>query len=368
MRILAIGVTARALAHSIAAAGHTPCAVDWFGDRDLVETCTALGIARLGLPFSAEALLEAARGLAPFDGLIPAGGLENAPDVVAALSKLGQLFGNSPACLAAVRNWDRVRRTLRGHGFQTPDSLPLDASVPLEGSWLWKPLRGGGGIGIEPAEPGSPPRPGCRLEARVQGQPGSALFLADGKRARLLGITDQIDELEGLSAPGFAYRGNILRNDVLPSGTERVTELCDLLVRSYGLLGLNGIDFIWSGAEPVALEINPRWTASAELWEQATGQSLVPFHLEAVVHRQLPESLPTFTGVFGKAILYGVRPGVWRFASGWRASGLRDVPHEGDPVIPGRPVCTVLAAGADAAEVHQQLSTRAQEVRRMWIV
>jgi uncharacterized protein len=370
VRLLAIGVSARALAQAITAAGHQPVAVDAFGDRDLVEGCDCRSLAAAGLLYSAENLVELARELAPCDGVILAGGMENAPRAVSALARSLRLAGNPPDVLARVREWARVAEAARAAGFTVPDGLPDGAVAPAEadGRWLQKPLHGGGGLGIRAATPGAPCAPGRRLERFVHGNCGSALFLAAGARgAYLLHITEQLTEMDELTAPGFAYRGNILRNDVAPGAAGRVAELCSWLAEAFGLVGCNGIDFIWQGEEPVLLEVNPRWVASAELWEQAAGIPLVAWHLKACWEGWLPAAPPVLHGCYGKAILYGDRDGVWRFDGDWRAAGLCDVPFPGTPVARGRPVCTVLAAGPTPEAVRRHLAERAANVRREWI-
>jgi predicted ATP-grasp superfamily ATP-dependent carboligase len=230
------------------------------------------------------------------------------------------------------------------------------------GRWVVKPLAGGGGVGVRFAEPGAPAPPGCRLERYVEGTPGSVFFVAAGGEAVALGVTEQVTGMPELAAPGFAYAGNILYGDPRP-----LQPLCDALAAWFGMVGLNGVDFVVTPDGPVVLEVNPRWTASMELWEQATGESLVALHVAAVCGGELPVRLPPVEGAWGKAILYGERPGIWRFHGDWRDFGLCDVPAAGAPVLPGRPVCTVLASGDTVSEVRERLAAKARRVRREWL-
>lgn len=363
MQPLLVGFTVRALAQSAVRAGARPVAVDYFGDRDLMEACPqAVSLERAGLPFSPEALAEAAEGCAG-DAVAYTGGLENHPQVVARLARRAPLLGNPPEVLAAVRDWRAVAAALALAGFRVPVTLPPGAAVPADGVWLEKPLAGAGGAGVALAEPGSVP-PATRLvQERVAGWPGSALFVAGGRQARLLGVTEQLAARPEFGSRGFRYTGNILLPSVPPLLRKRLAEMCQFLTERYGLVGLNGVDFVAAGAEAVPIEVNPRWTAAMELLEWATGCSLFALHLEGCAGR-CPPPLPAWTGYFGKAVVYGVAPGVWRFAGDWAAAGLRDVPQPGAPVAAGRPVCTVLAAGPDRDACLAALVARAAAIRR----
>lgn len=363
-----VGASVRALAQSLRAAGHEPVAVDHFGDRDLRETCETYALDRdLGLPrrhasFAVAVARLRARGVA-WDAVAYTGGLENAPHVVGRLARTGALLGNPPAALRAVRNWPALASGLAGEGFRVPRSLPAGDRVPLRGRWLLKPLRGAGGAGIRFAEPGEAVPRGRIAQEYLPGTPASALYLAAGGDAVLLGVTEQLAGRAELGAPGFAYAGNILLPRVSPSLESELTRLVRWLARSFGLAGLGGVDFVLTGAGPVPIEVNPRYTAAVELLEQATGRSLFPAHLAALAGR-LPAGRPRWEGFWGKAIVYATGDGAWRFDGDWAAARLRDVPAAGSPVRRGHPVCTVLAGGRDRETCLDALVRRVHAVRR----
>ena len=54
-----------------------------------------------------------------------------------------------------------------------------------------------------------------------------------------------------------------------------------LLAGHYSLVGLFGIDLVIQQQRPWFIELNPRYPASAEILERATGQSLVRLHVDA---------------------------------------------------------------------------------------
>ena len=47
----------------------------------------------------------------------------------------------------------------------------------------------------------------------------------------------------------------------------------------------------------------------------------------------------------------------------WAARGIRDVPHPGEPIAAGHPVCTLLATGRSPEAVLAELEARAAALR-----
>ena len=127
---------------------------------------------------------------------------------------------------------------------------------------------------MRPATSRSRPGPGMYLQPRIAGRAGSAVFLADGHRLRLLGM----NRLYPLAPARGDYRHAVVmctRPGSLPAGLWR-------LVRGTGLKGLCGMDFIvGSGGQMHILELNARPPASAELHTQ----SALTLHLQACAGR-----------------------------------------------------------------------------------
>ncbi|MDB4894303.1 MAG: uncharacterized protein JWN15_565 [Firmicutes bacterium] len=371
MRPLLAGFTVRALAESTVRAGALPVAVDYFGDRDLKAVCPeARSVARAGRAYDPRWLIDLAQELT-WDAVLYTGGLENHPGVVAEFARRAPLFGNSPAVLRSVRDWRQVSAGLAEAGFRVPMTLPPGATVPERGSWLVKPVAGSGGAGVAAAVAGDRPRPGKLIQERLPGAPGSALFVADGQRACLLGVTELLTPMPAFGGSAFQYAGNILLPDSAPALRARLEALCQALTARFGLAGVGGVDFIMADGEPVPLEVNPRYTAAMELLEDATGCNLFALHLDGCHGRwpaPLPPTLlPPWRGCYGKAIVYGDQPGTWRFDGDWAAEGIRDVPFPGDAVLAGRPVCTVVASGDTRDACLARLEARARAVREAYV-
>ena len=164
---------------------------------------------------------------------------------------------------------------------------------------------------------------------------------------------------------------------------DNASALCRVVAEEFGLVGVNGIDFIGRGPVAYAIEVNPRWSASMELVERAYGLRWA--------WRMEPRARPArcLRSIRVCAAWRGRR----RQGGGLRAAGrrgrrhtrvaslacpstrscpsrppralplevaeIRDVPHPGERIPAGRPVCTVLASGSDSAVCHAALGATA---------
>ena len=86
MRILLVGLTARALAESAVRAGCDILSVDYFGDLDTRRLGPNASLRERGTEYSAAALARVAREFS-YDAVAYGGGLENHPEAVEALAE-----------------------------------------------------------------------------------------------------------------------------------------------------------------------------------------------------------------------------------------------------------------------------------------
>jgi predicted ATP-grasp superfamily ATP-dependent carboligase len=376
MRVLIAGLSTRAIAESAAHSGHQVVTLDYFGDRDQRAQVENYALLRdFGLPFGAEALLQANRRLA-FEAVVYISNLENHPAVVEELARGRLLLGNEAATLRQVRDWRTLRTFCREAGIDCPRTLLAGEEREAEpaGHWLCKPVASGGGHGIRPWN-GQPLDQDHLLQATVEGRAASAAFVADGQRCVLLALTEQLIGREALGARGTTWCGNILPL-VTDSGGEaalldKVETIATQLVRRFGLKGVNGIDLVVVEGPsmqptPFLVEVNPRYSASMELAERAYGLGIYEIHVESFRGRLPAFTLPaTLPGLFlGKGIVYARRAVTVPQTKDWVRRDRRDIPFPGDQIEAGHPVCTVFAQGETRAECWDHLVAAAEAVRQ----
>ena len=385
--MLLAGASTRAAAESAARAGFAVTALDAFGDLDQHPSVRALAMPRV----TANGLARAARTIA-CDAAAYVASFENHPRAVRTLAAGRALWGNPPAVLRRVRDPLLVMRALRERGLAAPEvdvgrgvSAPPDAGPdearPTYGRWLVKPLASGGGFRVRPWRRGTEVPRGCYLQELVEGTPGSIVFVAAEGRAVPLGLSRQVIGERAFGASGYRYCGNILAAAGDPqfahdaSLMESSSALASAVTEAFGLIGVNGIDFVARDGVPYAIEVNPRWCASMELVERAYGLSVFAAHAAACRSSALPPfdlvRARRAAGAVGKAVVFARRDVIVGDTRAWLtrnqrddgdAPSIRDVPHPAQRITAGRPVCTVFASGRDAAACHSALVDRAEGV------
>ncbi len=367
--LLIAGVTTRALAVSAARAGWRVTAVDAFGDLDLRAVATVASAAGTdGERFSPAAAARAARGVTA-DAVAYTSNFENHPEAVASLARGRQLLGNTPDVLEQIRNPLVLMRALRRRGFAVPDTRASAPPFPSSKRWLSKPRRSGGGHATSPWR-GDPVRRSAYLQARIRGRPGSISFLADGRHAVPIGVSLQLVGEAAFGARGFRYCGSLLTGTQAPlfprAGEVAATAaaLAAAVTEEFGLVGLNGLDFIARDGVPFPIEVNPRYSASMELVERALPHvSLFRLH-ERACGGVLPDDTEAPRHVAGKAVVFARQTVTIGDTSHWAADGVADIPHRGERIGRGHPICTVFAKGRDARECHEQLVRNAGRIYR----
>ncbi len=355
--VLIVGVSARAAAGSAIRAGLRPRCIDLFADRDLAAIAT---VDRVENGNDSAAIAEAL----PPSPWFYAGGLENHPEIVDRIARRHRLWGVHGEVLRRVRNPIEVRRVLTGADLPAPEVRLDPKGLPRNGTWLSKPIASGGGIGVRPLlDPQEEPDDGPRYyQRRIEGPPHSALFLGGGGRARLIGAVRQW--IGGVPGRPFAYRGGIGPSRLEPEFQARLQALGDRLASAWDLAGWFGVDYVRREGIPWPVEINPRYTASVEIHERATGLALLPDHRDACergwIHQTDP---PPRWKVVAKRIVYAHRRLV--FPSRQWPEAIADIPAPGTILEPGDPVLTLLAEGPDATTCRTQLRRLCQSIARM---
>lgn len=372
MRTLITGVSARAIAESACRAGwgEKILTVDYFGDRDLKALCDNYSLRRDGCSrYSVAGLLKACDQF-HWGAVVYAANLENYPKAVEKLAAAGRLLGNRPRTLAEVRDPKKFLSCLEYAGITVPRTALSSEAPALSGAVLEKPRKGGGGHGITMVSSGKGQRRGVYLQEYVSGLPCSVAFVADGRQATVLAVSQQLIGDVAFGAGGFRYCGSLLAKELpgMPSFDHLVGQLEVIvghLTSAFHLVGVNGLDFILQEGEIYPLEMNPRYTASMELVEVAYGLNIFSIHiaacdgiLPAFDLRRAPE------GYWGKGILFAEHDTAAPATDDWWGRGIRDIPFPEERIRAGSPICTIRGSGADRQACYRDLLKRAEQLKR----
>jgi uncharacterized protein len=334
VRVLVVAVSARMLAQLAAADGYDVVAVDRFGDADL------RAIAPGATAPNANGLVDLAARMQA-DAVVYGAGLENRPDLVARLSEGRELLGTAAELLDAVRDPWAIGQAARAAGARAPRTTV----EPADGNgWLRKPRRGGGGRGVR-RWAGGRLRATEILQRRLDGMPCSAVAVGDGRDATVLGLTEQL-----LRPRSYAWAGNAtpprLPASELSVLGEQLGAVCDDVAARFGLRGAFGVDAVWDGRHAWVLEVNPRPTASLELFGPGS------FELHVRGSRGLTSAGPPPSACARvKLVLFADRDIRAPELEWWPAGVVRDIPSAGEAIARGQPVCTLLSQTAEPEEI-----------------
>ena len=359
--VLIAAASGRALAASARRAGYAPLVTDFFGDEDTIAAAQAHVRIRPhnGRSMDPDELIAAFHALAAIhdpSGAVCGTGFEDRTDVLARIAQHWTLIGNSPATVARIKDPTFLAALCRRCGIPHPDTrpdLPNDAA-----GWLAKRSGGAGGTHIRIVAGERTAPEAYYFQRRVSGDPVSALVLADGHSAMVLGFSAQ------WSSPApeqpFRYGGAVQPAPLTRATAGALTGAVQQLTSLISLVGLNSFDFLVDGREFHLLEINPRPGATLDIFEPRGGASMFAMHVEAC-RGILPDTPPTYGRAAASAIVYADRD-IPRIPSlswpGW----VGDRPIAGSSISAQSPLCTVFASAATAALARKLVDRRARAI------
>ena len=346
-RILVAGFSTRHVALSAIRAGYEVCAVDHFCDADLRNyTVCCMPFEELAeLPIRIREMCERYA----IDAIIPTSGAETLEDLPA------PVFGTDAHTAKQFLNKGFVQDWFSGLNIPVP---PL--AEPGEFPAMLKPLSGSGGwrntvvsspADIEAWKAAFPDEP-FLLQRIVQGIPASVCVVAGCGRACALAVNRQI--LRGEGPYRFGFAGSLTPFD--HPLQEQMISYAERAAAASGCLGILGIDFMVSDDEVYAIELNPRFVATLDTIETATGINLVKIHLDAC-QGILPDMMPVPKRYALRRILFADRQCAVLDDLSFIAPGVADIPVPPASFEEGGAVISVYGSGPDPASAQRALDT-----------
>lgn len=354
--VLIVAISGRALAQSALRSSRHVRVLDAFADADTQRLAQTLCVAANGTIALDEDKLFAA--LDAFDpgprAIVPGGGFERMPRTLDRLAAYGTLCANDADLVAALKDPVLSAELLRSLGWQVPEIRRDPPADPA--GWLQKDIGGAGGVHVRRA---GHARPHARAyyQREQPGRPVSVTFLADARRAWVLGFNALMVRAVG-EAP-FCYAGAATCS-LEPALEREVRAGLDRLVRLTGLRGLNGVDFLVAGGGLHALEVNPRPTATFELYDPDYAEGLVAWHMRSFGGPLSDFAVPPDSSQ-GSARAYAIvyaEHALCVPADAQLPAWCRDLPVSGSRIAPGAPVLSVFAKAGDETAAQILLRER----------
>ena len=146
----------------------------------------------------------------------------------------------------------------------------------------------------------------------------------------------------------FIFSGIINSCDLLNEQKELITDWLKKLVPVFALKGLNSLDFIQAGDKSLVLEINPRPSASMQLYDA----DLLNRHMKASQGELTDYRL--HAGYTGYQIVYAEQDVLIPEAFAW-PPWCMDLPESGVMCRTGQPICSIIAHQKRAQSVMNEL-------------
>lgn len=359
MRLLIVSLHARSLAQSARRGGHAVSVADLYDDVDTRSFADqSKRMMQKNGGFDADKLIDEVNGFCPPPaGLVTGSGFENDPALLTLLAQGREFYGNTGEAVRRVKDPATFFPLLDKLSIPHPETLPVRPAMPQ--GWVMKRVGGHGGTHIQPADRAALPGADSYFQRVQEGSNCSVLFLANGKKARIVGFNEQFTTNQ-LGSP-YWYAGAVNRAVMLQCVRCDIVRKLDSLVTVCDLVGLNSIDFITAGENYWVLEVNPRPTATMDLYDDDFPTGLFDWHLRAC-RGELPGNSPV-----GKVRAHGVvyAEHTLRLQPRYQfPAWCTDIPEPGSEFIPGAAVCMVHAEGSSTNEVKRLLEQRLSLMQR----
>ncbi|MDQ0995303.1 putative ATP-grasp superfamily ATP-dependent carboligase [Phyllobacterium ifriqiyense] len=359
--VLIAAVSGRALAAAARRAGLRPLVADLFNDSD------TLALAERAIKLSGSlqdgigevALLEALKELAGDEmpvALIYGSGFEANPGVIDAISRRFAVAGNSAQTIRAVKDPVNLQRLCRQIGIPHP-AIAFEAPNDLK-NWLVKRSGAAGGSHVRQARDSSVGRQHY-YQRFISGRNLSALFLADRKRANMIGFSRQW--VSPTSQTPFRYGGAVRLGRYDRKKAALIETWLNALVEITGLVGLCSADFI-DDRDLHLIEINPRPGATLDIFDCEETPLLLE-HMRATIGSDI--QIPSYAGSSASGIAYadkalGSFPDVnWPVFTA-------DHQISGTALQAGDPICTVFATAPSASAAMKAVKDRIKQIAVNW--
>ena len=304
--ILIAASSVRALAGAARRAGFRPLAADFFDDLDTRGLCAANRLVEGGLDagFTEQHLIPAleamAEGEAPC-GFVYGAGFEDRAELLEVVERRFPLFGNPPDVVRWVKDPLRLSQLCAALDIAHPEISKELPRVPNDQHlWLVKSTGGAGGCHVALAGEIRVPGEKNYYQRIAPGEPVSSLFLADGERVQVVGMSRQW----AAPAPGepFRFGGSLRPASLSPELERQLLHAAERLTAACKLRGLNSIDFLVAGGTYCLIEINPRPGATLDIFDDHGGALFAPISMPVLAscprarsHLAAPRQRPSFT-------------------------------------------------------------------------
>lgn len=364
--LIIIAHSARALAESASRANYSVIAVDGFTDVDTLRVCIeAWCIPLIDAKFPRHKLHTCLKKLNtryPRAKVLLGAGAEAYAQVVESFADW-QLLGNSSSCIDQIYNPSKFFKGLDELAIPYPQTR-WQRPEKDDFTWLRKATYGCGGMGVRRAKV-APLQSTASVywQQELEGIPISALCFSDKNKWHVIGINRQFTQALTDDLP-YVYAGALANAEIDESSKDKLISYVDKIINHFKIIGLTSIDLLLTADELYVLEVNPRVSASYELYERMLeGVNLIDEHIRVCEGERLLQWQPIKSQSIC-SIVYAKSDFQVRERVNW-PSWAHDLPEAGRRICQYEPVCSVYAMADEADDLEQLVLARAHEAQTL---
>lgn len=350
-QLLIAAFSSRIYAEAAVNAGFDVVAIDAFGDADLKQSVAhCYQIDALDGQLDTEQLLAVLNQLDKnaLSGFCYGAGFEAQPEVLNQISSVLTVLGNTAEVVDYCKQPKRFFHLCEQLHIPFPAVCYQRPSDCTE--WLQKTIGASGGGHVVPVcAAQQPDSTNVYYQQYQKGRALSCLFAVLNGSIEIIGFHLQWTDSDAIRS--YRYSGAVSTEDMSVLARKRFAEYIQKLTFALGLQGVNSCDAICDGDQVYLLEINPRLSASVDLYPES---AVIQKHLLAFDQHVLqPQAVVVNQQQVcrGHQIIYATHPVVIKNEITW-PNWVHDVPCEGQQIDKGMPVCTV------SAEAHTETQTK----------
>ncbi|MFV1921381.1 MAG: ATP-grasp domain-containing protein [Methylotenera sp.] len=364
--IIIAAISSRIYVEAAVKAGYDVIAIDAFADTDvkkLAKKSFQVGLVENQL--DSKQLIEILHDLdlQHILGLCYGAGFERNTNLLREINKRLRVLGNPASVVDDCKLPAKFFATCK----QLLIPFPEVAKNPplLYKDWLAKRVGNSGGSHIKllvdaPVSHNAD----MYYQKQIRGMPISCLFIASKHGVDVIGVNEQW--LDSSNTEPYRYGGAVSHADINPKAKLRLIGYVKQLAVTLGLIGLNSCDAICVDEDVYVLEINPRLSATMDLYrkgnlmEKHIAASLMTLKLSEIALSNNRETS------FAHQIVYATNPLKTKSDIIW-PEWARDVPSAGAQFYEGMPVCTVIAEAETPALAKALVADRASTLKRKFL-
>ncbi len=364
--IVIAALSSRIYVEAAAKAGYDVIAIDAFSDIDVKK------LARESFQVDlVENQLDSSRLIEILDGLnlqcvvgfCYGAGFEKQTPLLTELSERLPVLGNSAKVVDNCKMPERFFGTCKELDVPFPE---VAYQRPAEGKdWIAKRIGGSGGGHIKLLKDSAQSHDADVYYQKLQrGVLISCLFLVNKSGVDVIGVNEQW--IDGSFIEPYRYGGAVSHADISQKVKKRLIDYVRRLSNALGLIGINSCDAIYNGDDVYVLEINPRLSASMDLYPSA---NLMKMHIAACQNSlESQDMVSAFGAVRSRAhqIVYARQALKLKNDIIW-PEWVSDVPAAGADIYEGAPICTVVAEAETASLAKALVADRASILKRNFL-